>query len=527
MMGADHLSRFEVSMRVFLIVPPTYDAPPALTKAFGDNVVIRPARSKGQKHSNLELSPEPEGIVVVLAEPSLMDLKQISTFFRQCKEAVGAQQAVAFVPASELKPVLSTAAAAYAFDAKAIHLAGGLDSSLSIHALGLDAQLRLAGRAVPTRKLGSSAVTGIPQVAFADYLTVLSKNLTSQVQAPYLAPLFTGVIDHSLRSTGTDTSALDLQRSPGGDDVPSLEHAPEAFAGAQAIRSWGESLKGLEDTKFITSEARRIPDRRLPYLHAFIDEVWASTGISPSTRAMLESAFDDLKQTDIPEIVFAAHSDDSEALARISAITNAMTEAVFWWDPTLQVLKENHEGQWVESTHTLKIVAKASCIVYLVGATIREVPWIATSPSILIADFTTTDVTNALEREWVGHSSVGAFKGAQAENLSETVNRADHVVAKSIEQRDFLLGVLVAGMRLNQYTYDEDPSLNSLISIEDGTAAACNSIARPVHPFERVKTTPEYEKSPYGQLASGSESMKDTIKQAPRKVATKLKGIRS
>ncbi len=512
-------------MRVFLVVPPSFEIPSPLMQTLGDDVVTRTARREGQKRSNLELIPE--GIALVLAEPALVDFDQFPELWRTCMESVGRKQAVACVPGAESEQVLSTAAALYAFDARDVHLAGGFDSALPIHGVGLDMQLRLAGRAVSAVKVGCAAITAIPEISFADHLTVLTKNLTSQVQAAYLAPLFTGVIDNSLRATGTDTSALDLQRSPGGDDVPTLSHPRGAFAGAEAVRTWGASLDSLEDSKFITSEARRIPDRRLPYLHAFIDEVWAATGIPAATRAMLEGAFADLRRTDIPEIVCAARSDDAASLARMNEITDELTEAAFWWDPARQELCERIDGQWVPSSHTLDTVSRISCIAYLVGASIREVPWVATSPAILIADFTTTDTTKGLETEWVGHSSGGTFRGAHAQNLAETVERADHIVVRSVEQRDFLLGMLVAGMRLNQYTYDEDPSLNSLISIEDGTRAACSAIARPVHPFERVKTTPEYEKSPYGQLASASESMKETIKRAPLKVAAKLKGNRS
>lgn len=515
-------------MHVTLVAPEGYTVP----ESFHDHSeypikVLHPTKTLGTAATPvLAVS---EGLVLILTEPGLVNEHEFSAIVERGIRAVEINQALAFVPPAVDAQVLATAAACYAFSAHAIRLAGGLDSSLPIHELGLDTQLRLAGRAVESLTVGISAVTGVPALEFAQYLSVMTKNLTSRVQNAYLAPLLTGVIDHSFRTSHMDTSAIDLQRSPGGDDVPDLTYPKGAFGGSQIVREWGESLSYLDTSKFITSEARRIPDRRLPNFHAFINEVWDSTGIPLAQRRVLEDAFSDITASSVPEIVFVARSNDPQALDRLQEISARVDEPLFWWLPdTHTVMERTTPGSdWYPSPHDLKSLSENTCICYLIGTPIREAPWVSSTPTIVIADFSLTDIESGLKEEWIGHVSAHQFKGSATTLLMETLTSADHVVAGSLKQRDFLLGALSSVMRLNQYTYDEDHSLKSLISIESGIDASLSAIERPVHPFERVQTTPEYDEAPYEKLAKISESFVQTLRAAPERVIEKLKGVRS
>lgn len=515
-------------MRVLLVVPPTFTLPAAVTDKLGKDAVIRKVPESPKQAVDLEV-PEPESsTVIVLTDPDAIDAAQLGTLMEQAIGAAAAGQGAAFVPGVGITPVLATAAAAYAFDGHAVHLAGGLDPNLPLSALGLDTQFRLAGRAVETVSIGSPAVTHPTKLPLSSYLRVLTTNLTSTVQAGYLAPLFAGIVDHSLRATSTDTSALDLQRSPGGDDQPLLEHPSGAFDGAQTLRNWGQSLSTIESVKFVTSEARRIPDRRLPHFDHFIDEVWAATGIDPAQRTMLETAFADVVRSGRPQITFSLRADDEAAMARFKSIATALTEPLYWWDPDTHTLRERptQESDWSESSSSIESAGHDTAINYVIGVQAREVPWVQTSPSILIADFTTTDLISQLSPEWVGHSTLSPFGGPNTVLFKETILRADSLIAASVTQRDFLLGAMAAVHRLDQYTYDEDPSLASLISIEDGTQAALAAIDRPVHPFEQVRTTPEYKRSPHATLAKSSASFKDSLHNAGAKAKEQLRGIR-
>ncbi|MDK6598614.1 hypothetical protein QP226_10255, partial [Aerococcus urinae] len=80
--------------------------------------------------------------------------------------------------------------------------------------------------------------TGTPDLDTTDYLRILTKNLSPAYQLEFLAPLFTALIDHPIRSSEVDTAALDLARRPGNDDVPSLPVPSTTFSGAQVVRDW-------------------------------------------------------------------------------------------------------------------------------------------------------------------------------------------------------------------------------------------------------------------------------------------------
>lgn len=510
-------------MRVLLITPRSFDIPAQLLQALGNPTVLH-ATQHDTVATNLEL-PQAEGIIFLLASPQLVDLALIKDLYTYAQAAHAEGKNVAFVPGQGEEKVLATAAAAYAFDAKAVHLAGGFDSTLTAVTLGIDMQVRLGGRAHTIVRCGHKAITGIPEVDSLDYLKILTKNLTSTRQAPYLAPLFTGIIDHSLRVTGTDTSVLDLQRSPGGDEIPTLSHPAGALRGAQTIRLWGEALQAIETSKYIVSESRRIPDRRMPYLDAFVDEIWASTGIPSAQRELLELAFSDLAPTQ-PSIAVAAPSNSDRALSRLHDVANIITEPLYWWDPHEVALYEREENGWKESTETIDDIGKAISILYAIESSVREIPWAGHSPCVFISDLSTLNLAEQLTGDWVGLCDAGAFSGSSAQRLYETLLRADHVITDSQVQRDFVLGALAGLHRIDQYTYDEDHSLDTLVSVEQGTSAALNALNRPIHPLGRVRTTPEYERSPFATLAESSQSFVDTIKHAPRRAFNKVKGLR-
>ena len=515
-------------MRVLLVIPSSHSLPVAVTDRFGKELVVgRMPRELG-KIADLEIPDPLSTKIFILNDPAAIDDSQLVPLIEEGIATAATGMAVAFVPGTGVTSVLATAAAAYAFDGHAVHLAGGLDPTLSIDELGLDTQFRLAGRAVKTVAIGSKAVTSQVELPVTAYLNVLTKNVTSQVQAGLLAPLFAGIVHHSLQISNTDTSQLDLQRSPGGDDQPLLQHPSGAFSGAETLRKWAAAVPDIESKKFITSEARRIPDRRIPHLDQFIEEVWQATGIGAEQRSMLEMAFAEITSTDRPQIIFGLRASDKTAVERMEAIAANLAEPLYWWDPQSQRLLERPSGatEWQESDSSIESAGNDTTITYAIGIQAREIPWQQLSPSIFIADFTTTDVVAEMKSEWARQSIHVPLSASHATLFMETIRQADALIANSIYQRDFLLGAVAGIHRLNQYTYDEDPSLGSLISVENGTKAAQAAISRPVHPFERVRTTPEYERSPHAVLAKSSVSVKNSVVTLQGKAKDKLRGIR-
>lgn len=514
-------------MRFLLIVPPGFHIPEHVRSRLGRHFLIREVPDTAGHYVDLEIPhPEQTGVLLfasgaVMTEAKLLSLLELS------EPLLAEHMAVAFVPGYEQRSVLAAAASVYAFPGREVHLAGGFDSRLPRSALGLDTQFRLAGRYVGAIALGTPLVDAIPQLPTASYLQVFTKNVTSKVQLAYLAPLFAGLVDHSLRATGVDTTALDLQRSPGGDTESTLSVPAGAFDGAQLLRDWGTSLKEVERVKYVTSESRRIPDSRLPYLEDFVDEMWRSTGIGEARREILERAFADIQKRR-PQIALVARSDDDSAVQRMRSIAEHVVEDLYWWDPATQTMRLRHAGEteWAECEDPEGSRTGDIAISYLIGVSVREAPWAQTSPGIVIMDFTTTDLASKLSAEWVGHSVATPFHGPRSLLLGESLRRADRVVASSEWQRDFILGAVATLHRLDQYTYDEDPSLRTLISIENGEEAAMDALRRPVHPFDLVRTTPEYEHSPQASLAKSMSSPRDHLRRFATRATDRLKGAR-
>lgn len=511
-------------MRIFLVVPPNYKVTPDLKRALGPDATIRHSRDDSASAVDLGL-PDPSGLVVVWTDPSAVGPNGVASLVSQVSADQLYSSNTAFVPGSEQVPVLATAAGLYSFDAHAVHLSGGLDSTLGIYALALDLQLRLTGRGTPGRSVGVPAVIGVPSIPFNEYLAVMTKNLTSQLQGIYLAPMLTGVVAHSLWATNTNTSILDLQRSPGNDDVNSFTYARGAFDGSHTVREWGAQLPSLLLSKAVTSSARRIPDKRLPHLAEFVNEVWGSTGIADPKRRVLEDAFAELRETNAPQLAFACASTDEAARTRLQQVVDGLSESCFWWDPVTQAIQEWRNGQWYASPHSVRSMSESACVTYLIGLPLRSAPWAATSSQVVVVDFTTAELEGSFTTGWVNHESGRNFQNTQSQQLTETVAGADRIIASSQQQRDFLLGVLASELRLNQYTYDEDPSLNSLIRVENGMDAALETIANPIHPFERVTNTAEYETSPYSEMSGGIRSHLQRLSAVPSKSIKLIKGV--
>lgn len=493
-------------MPVVLVVPEGVAASLNAKEILENSISLRQVPQASGYSVSLEYSKPEITTVVVISDPEAISPRSLRNLISQSRLLTQTQRAIAFIPGSGSRPVLATGAVAYAFNGLALHLAGGLDTQLPISAIGLDAQFRLAGRAVESVAIGCSEIVRPAQIPLSSYLKVLSKNVTSTLQAGYLAPLFAGIVNHSLRLTDTDCSTLDLQRSPGGDHELSLGHAAGAFEGAQIVRDWSLSLESIKTGKLLSSRSRRIPDRRLPYFDLFIDEIWQATGIDSTTRESLECAFSDVISSNLPEVTFCFCSADERATKRAESIAAQLTEPISWWDPDTRSFrqKSDPDSDWQLSSASTDEMARASCIAYSIGLQAREIPWIQNSPSILITDFTTVEIVPQVKSDWVGYADNTSFAGPAAGLFAETILRADIFIVDSVCQRDFLLGALSAVLRINPYTYDEDPSLSTLISIEDGVQAALASIAHPIRPFEHVLNTAEYERSPYALADEGS-----------------------
>ncbi|MBR6458952.1 MAG: hypothetical protein IKS49_02175 [Actinomycetaceae bacterium] len=465
----------------------------------GSNVTVK--RKPPKRAIAFDFVP-PRGTFLVIPQPE--NVRDIPALIETACALAPTHHAVAFLPETEpQRNVLATVAPAYAFDALTLHLAGGLDSTLSLNEMCLDAMIRAAGRGSQPIALGHSSIISLPSLAIDSYLKVIARNFSSDTQARYLAPVFLATVTAPMQATHTDTSVLDLERTAyTPSQGVSVRDLPEGSNdGVHALHEWLSGLENSTIANTVLQPFRRRPDALLPNMDDFFAEAVRATGIEESAAETLIAAFADVAENLAPRVLFAV-SANPEARARMDSIRSCLPYEVSYFDAETRTFYTSvtPDSPWHETDDSK---AQDHPIAYLIDTHVRTLPWVNTTNTIVIADFTCTDSVAPLRSDLLMYTAEiprpSKFlekepkPGMHAYVLNETLARADRLIARDSAQRDFLLGAISGLYRLNQYTYDEDLSLASLIDTEDGTRAACSAIEMCLHPFDIITNNAEYE----------------------------------
>ncbi len=272
---------------------------------------------------------------------------------------------------------------------------------------------------------------------------------------------------------GTDTSVLDLERSPGGDDQPRLEVDKTALAAPFAIDSFLGNLPSLAESRRDIQARRRRSDREL----------------LPLFRETLEPAYG------MPSYV-AAHDELVAAFGLQEQFTGGQRVLVVTGEPLLekmagpairaweiaQALAADHEV-WLVSTggcrassdlfrvssewgESLRRALDWADVIVFQGFLLDVAPWLAATSKILVADLYDPMHLEQLEQAKDLPAGERALAVADATRvLNETIARADFMLCASEKQRDFWLGQLAGQGRVNPAVYDEDETLSSLLAV--------------------------------------------------------------
>ena len=272
-------------------------------------------------------------------------------------------------------------------------------------------------------------------------------------------------VSGSLEDAGTDTTALDLQRSPGQDEVGNLTVPAAGLTGAYAVDLALDALHDARGLRDYVQRTRRVPDRALRSLltdalpvlldvrgeadQGRLARIAAATGL----RALLDEPVHVLLVAP-PNGAPAERADAIAAqlagrvrLRRVDASTDEMTE-----DGAVVPGGIPHHAGWADA-------------LVLEGVTLADAPGSAFTRTPLVVDLSTTDV--------VGWLMNAPRTDNRASALEDLCRRADRVLVADGAQRDVLLGALAGAGRVNDLVYDQDPSLETLVTVDaDGTAAA-------------------------------------------------------
>jgi len=305
-------------------------------------------------------------------------------------------------------------------------------------------------------------------------LLSMYKNLDDESLAKALPGAMALSVRRSLARADVDATVLDLQRSPGGDDVGTLELPKMALTGTFAIDYFVEKLAGLDETRKDLQARRRRSDRDLfplfrhavepahgypSYLTAHADIVQAF-GIAEHfvsrQRILVVTGEPLLERMAGPAIrawEIAAALAPEHDVKLVSTAGSRLTHDAFETGAVLGVRDLREATDWAD-------------VIVFQGFLLEAAPWLRRSSKILVADVYDPMHLEQLEQARdLGPSGRAAAVRETTRVLNDQLARADFLLCASEKQRDFWLGQLAGQGRINPAVYDEDASLDELIAV--------------------------------------------------------------
>lgn len=304
-------------------------------------------------------------------------------------------------------------------------------------------------------------------------LLTMYKNYDDESLAHALPAAMALAVRRSMARAGVDTSTLDLQRSPGGDDVGSLELPKMALTAPYAIDYFVEQLPTLLESRRELQKARRRSDRDLfPLFRKSIEPAYGMPDYLAAHEVLVE-AFEVVQRLSARHRVLVVTGEPllermagpairaweiASALAPEHDVRLVSTGGAKRSSPTFSVEHASGSG--------LREPTEWADVIIFQGFLLEQAPWLKTSPKIVVAD-----IYDPMHLEQLEQAKDLAPAGRQhsveatTEVLNEQIRRADFLLCASDKQRDFWLGHLAGQGRVNPAVYDEQANLENLLAI--------------------------------------------------------------
>lgn len=304
-------------------------------------------------------------------------------------------------------------------------------------------------------------------------LLSMYKNYDDESLARALPAAMALAVRRSVARTGVDATALDLQRSPGGDDVATVEVPKMALTGPYAIDYLVEQLPTLLETRRDLQARRRRSDREL----------------FPLFRESLEPAYGMPAYVAAHDLLVQAFGIEEHFRARhrVLVVTGEPLldrmagPAIRAWE-IAKALAPEHDVRLVSTAGArrtspdfsveyaggtgLKEPSEWADVIVFQGFLLESAPWIKTSGKVVVADVYDPMHLEQLEQARdQGPEGRAAAVATTTYALNEQLRRADFLLCASDKQRDFWLGQLAGQGRVSPAVYDEDPSLRNLLAV--------------------------------------------------------------
>jgi GT2 family glycosyltransferase/glycosyltransferase involved in cell wall biosynthesis len=317
-------------------------------------------------------------------------------------------------------------------------------------------------------------------------LLSMYKNLDDESLARALPAAMALAVRRSVARTGTDATMLDLQRSPGGDDVGTVEIEKMALTGPLAIDYFVEQLPSLAESRRDLQARRRRSDRELfPLFRHAIEPAYAIESYLTAHHDLVEAFGIDEHFVSRQRVLVVT---GEPLLERMAGPAIRAWEIAHALAPVAEVRLLSTAGVKVESPEfdvvhahgrELRKQTDWADVIVFQGFLLEGAPWLKESSKILVADVYDPMHLEQLEQaKDLGPSGRDRSIRETTRVLNEQLARADFVLCASEKQRDFWLGQMAGQGRVNAAVYDEDESLDSLIAVVPFGIADENPVQR-------------------------------------------------
>ena len=304
-------------------------------------------------------------------------------------------------------------------------------------------------------------------------LFTLYKNYGDELVAKVLPGALALAVRRGVARGSDDPHALDLSTGVPPEEPPAVEVSRETLAGAYAVHDFVENLPELHaDRRLIQSARRRTDAELLPLFRDPLEPAFADAGFLAAYRGVMDAFGIERAFGTRRRVVVATEEPLTEEMAgpaiRAWAIATALSaehevELVTLRDCTLRHPRFCCRSVTEDELRELD----GWCDVWVVGGLLLWMcRWLEGTDKVLVVDVYDPFHLEQLEQaKDEGDAGRVAAVDECTSALNAELERGDLLLCASPRQRDFWLGQLAAVGRVNPQTYDDDPTLASLIAV--------------------------------------------------------------